>query len=57
MREQQLQVFLNAIPGPAALFSREGRSCLLNPGLCGILGKPLGRSTGLISVTCFPKRR
>jgi PAS domain-containing protein len=42
IREQQLRVFVNAMPGPAALFSREGKILLANPGLCGIPEKTSG---------------
>jgi len=39
LREQQLRVFVNAMPGPAALFSREGTILLANPAFAGYLNK------------------
>jgi PAS domain S-box-containing protein len=39
IREQQLRAFVNAMPGPAALFSREGTVLLANPAFAGYLNK------------------
>ena len=38
-REQQLRAFVNAMPGPAALFSREGEILLANPAFAAFLDK------------------
>jgi PAS domain S-box-containing protein len=38
-REQQLRAFVNAMPGPAALFSREGEILLGNPAFVAFLDK------------------
>ena len=54
LSEQQLRVFLNAIPGPAALFSREGKIRLLNPAFARILGRPLEDLTGSDIRNFFP---
>jgi len=37
VREQQLRVFVNAMPGPAALFSRDGTILLANPAFAEFL--------------------
>ena len=56
MREQQLRVFVNAMPGPAALFSREGTILLANPAFAEYLDTAVRkRSPVLISGTCIPK--
>ena len=54
IREQQLRVFVNAMPGPAALFSRDGTILLANPAFAEYLGKPLGEITGADFRTCIP---
>ncbi|OPX64052.1 MULTISPECIES: CHASE4 domain-containing protein [unclassified Methanoregula] len=46
MREEQLRVFVNAMPGPAALFSRTGTILLVNPAFAGFFGKTVGEMTG-----------
>jgi PAS domain S-box-containing protein len=38
-REQQLRAFVNAMPGPAALFSLEGKVLLANPAFAAFLNK------------------
>jgi len=55
IREQQLRVFVNAMPGPAALFSRDGMILLANPAFAEYLGKPLGAITGADFRTCIPQ--
>ena len=56
MREQQLQVFVNAIPGPAALFSREGTILLANPAFAEYLGTAVSEEiTGADFRSCIPK--
>lgn len=39
VREQQLRAFVNAMPGPAALFSLEGKILLANPAFAALLNK------------------
>ena len=39
IREQQLRIFVNAMPGPAALFSRNGTILLANPAFAEYLNK------------------
>jgi len=46
MREKQLRVFINAIQGPAALFSREGKILLANPAFADQLNSSPEEVTG-----------
>lgn len=54
IREQQLRVFVNAMPGPAALFSRDGTILLANPAFAEYLGKTPGEITGADFRSCIP---
>lgn len=54
LSEQQLRVFVNAMPGPAALFSREGRVLLANPAFAGYLDKPVEEIVGADIRSCMP---
>ena len=54
LSEQQLRVFVNAMPGPAALFSREGRVLLANPAFAGYLDKPVEEIIGADIRSCMP---
>ena len=44
--ERQLRGFVSAMPGPAGLFSREGKILLANPALASYLHRPLTEVTG-----------
>jgi PAS domain S-box-containing protein len=46
IREEQLHVFVNAMPGPGALFTREGTILLANPAFTGYLDKRLEEIIG-----------
>jgi PAS domain S-box-containing protein len=54
IREQQLRVFVNAMPGPAALFSRQGKILLVNPAFAGFFGKRAEEITGTDYHTVIP---
>jgi PAS domain S-box-containing protein len=56
LSEQQLRVFVNAMPGPAALFSREGRILLANPAFAGYLDKPVEAIVGADIRSYLPSR-
>ncbi len=55
IREQQLRVFVNAMPGPAALFSRDGTILLANPAFGEYLHLPLADVIGADYRSCVPK--
>ncbi len=46
LSEQQLRIFINAMPGPAALFSRDGTILLANPAFAENLGRTPEEITG-----------
>jgi PAS domain S-box-containing protein len=54
MREEQLRVFVNAMPGPAALFSRKGEILLANPAFAEIWGKSVQEIAGADIQSCIP---
>jgi PAS domain S-box-containing protein len=53
VRERQLRSFVSAMPGPAGLFSRQGRILLANPALAEYLHRPLGEVTGADIRSCL----
>lgn len=54
IREEQLRVFVTAMPGPAALFSREGVIRLANPAFARVMGRSLPEVTGSDIRSFFP---
>ena len=54
VRENQLRVFVNAMPGPAALFSREGTILLANPAFAELWGKTVPEMTGSDIASSIP---
>lgn len=54
MREEQLRVFINAMPGPAGLFSRDGTILLANPVFSRVLKGPGEDVTGTLIQSYFP---
>jgi PAS domain S-box-containing protein len=54
IREEQLRVFVNAMPGPAALFSRDGTILLANPAFAAYLNRSLEDITGSDFRSCIP---
>ena len=54
IREQQLRVFVNAMPGPAALFSREGTILLANPAFAEYMNKRPEEIIGSDYRSCVP---
>ena len=54
IREQQLRVFVNAMPGPAALFSREGTILLANPAFAEYVNKRPEEIIGSDYRSCVP---
>jgi PAS domain S-box-containing protein len=54
VREGQLRVFVNAMPGPAALFSRNGTILLVNPAFAEYLGKKPEEIPGCSVRSCIP---
>jgi PAS domain S-box-containing protein len=55
MREEQLRVFVNAMPGPAALFSRDGTILLANPAFAEYLKKRPEEIIGCGVRSCIPR--
>ena len=54
IREEQLRVFVNAMPGPAALFSRQGKILLVNPAFAEFFGRRTEDMTGAEYQSCIP---
>lgn len=54
LSEQQLRTFINAMPGPAALFTRGGKINILNPAFERIIGRPMEEVAGSDIRTFFP---
>lgn len=56
MREEQLRVFVNAMPGPAALFSRQGTILIVNPAFAEFFNRNAGEMTGVDYRSVIPAR-
>jgi len=56
VREEQLRAFVNAMPGPAALFSRKGTVLLSNPVFAEIRGEQMDTIVGSGTVSSVPRR-
>jgi PAS domain S-box-containing protein len=52
--ERQLRGFVNAMPGPAALFSQQRKILLANPAFAEYLHRPLEEVTGADVQSCVP---
>jgi PAS domain S-box-containing protein len=55
IQEQQMRVFINAIPSPAALFSLQGKILLANPAFAENLDRRLDEITGTDIRSCMPE--
>jgi PAS domain S-box-containing protein len=55
IQEQQMRVFINAIPSPAALFSLQGKILLANPAFAEYLHRRLDEITGTDIRSCMPE--